>query len=555
MKVNGNDISRRKILGSLGAIGGAAALGGASTMAFFSDEETLANNQLVAGELDLKVDWEEHYSDWSDDESAGLDDAVAMTDGDPANVPDGYVGLPDPTEPLIAVSSNDLSTFMDNTAVEAYPDPNDDGVQDSFAGSPGETTEAGVGYICEDGADTPEDLDPTGGTGTGLRTETLASDAARGEATVDDNGDPLPVIDIADVKPGDFGELTLSYHLCDNPGYVYLQAANVQSSENGYTEPERKDDDESGDADGDGEDDTTELLDEIQTTWWYDEDGDNVLDTDGGGGAAEEVDLMIAFDTSGSMDDEDGKLPSAKDGAKTLVDSVGAGVDVGLVDFDSSASVVESLGSSKSSIKSTIDSFSAFGGTDVGSGINEAQDELTNNGRSSARNVMVLLTNGQSSSGRSEATNAKDARTTIYGIAYGSGADENLIEDISSPPKTDDGSITSADRFAFAGGQADIGTIFGDIGGRITGGGERVFFRGSLRESLNLLSTDDGFLLDSDPSTEEPDPFEPSTTNYIGFAWYLPVNHANEIQTDSVGFDLALYTEQARHNDPTMGNT
>jgi hypothetical protein len=40
-----------------------------------------------------------------------------------------------------------------------------------------------------------------------------------------------------------------------------------------------------------------------------------------------------------------------------------------------------------------------------------------------------------------------------------------------------------------------------------------------------------------------------STTQHIGFAWYLPVDHANEIQTDSVSFDLGFYTEQCRHND------
>jgi hypothetical protein len=43
--------------------------------------------------------------------------------------------------------------------------------------------------------------------------------------------------------------------------------------------------------------------------------------------------------------------------------------------------------------------------------------------------------------------------------------------------------------------------------------------------------------------------FEASTTHHIGFAWWLPVDHANEIQTDSVSFDLGFYTEQCRHND------
>jgi hypothetical protein len=368
----------------------------------------------------------------------------------------------------------------------------------------------------------------------------------------------LPLIDIEDVKPGDFGELTLSYHLCTNDGFVWLQADDVGSAENGYTEPERKDEDETGDADGDGQDDTTELLDEIQTTWWYDTDGDNVLDSGAeGGGEGGQADVVVVFDRSGSMGFEAGKLQSAKDGAKALVDAAGSGVNLGLVPFNTTASVTEPLGSPRSEIKTTIDGLTASGGTDIAEAINDAQAEIDANGRAGVPNFIVLLTNGVSSPGPagSAADTAKAAGTTIYGIAYGSGADEALIEEVSSPPKNDDGDIDDVDEFAFVADQTDIENVFGDIGGGITGVGEQVFFRGTLREALALLTDGKGLLLDADPSTADVDPFMGSMTNYVGFAWYLPVNHANEIQTDSVSFDLGFYTEQARHNDPTMGNT
>ncbi|MFT4890251.1 MAG: hypothetical protein ACI9YT_001165, partial [Halobacteriales archaeon] len=39
------------------------------------------------------------------------------------------------------------------------------------------------------------------------------------------------------------------------------------------------------------------------------------------------------------------------------------------------------------------------------------------------------------------------------------------------------------------------------------------------------------------------------TTHYLGFQWWLPIDHANQIQTDSVEFDIGFYTEQCRHND------
>lgn len=66
------ELSRRKALAALGTIGAASAGAGLGTSAYFSDQETFENNQLVAGSLDMHIGWEEHYSDWSDDEDDGL---------------------------------------------------------------------------------------------------------------------------------------------------------------------------------------------------------------------------------------------------------------------------------------------------------------------------------------------------------------------------------------------------------------------------------------------------------------------------------------------------
>lgn len=41
---------------------------------------------------------------------------------------------------------------------------------------------------------------------------------------------------------------------------------------------------------------------------------------------------------------------------------------------------------------------------------------------------------------------------------------------------------------------------------------------------------------------------ESGSTILFGLAWGLPVDHANEVQTDSVAFDLGFYAEQERHN-------
>lgn len=54
-------MNRRKLLGSLGLIGGSAALGGIATQAAFNDQESAATT-VTAGELDIKLDWKAFHN-------------------------------------------------------------------------------------------------------------------------------------------------------------------------------------------------------------------------------------------------------------------------------------------------------------------------------------------------------------------------------------------------------------------------------------------------------------------------------------------------------------
>jgi len=243
------DISRRKALAALGTIGVASAGAGLGTSAYFSDQETFENNQLVAGTLDLGVGYTAHYSDWSDDEGVGVGDVQMYSGGEPGetgssgDLPTGYTGLPSNDAWLIAVPDGDVDTFLDNTQTGVYPDENpEDGVQDSID--------------CVNG---------------GNSANVQADDA------------PKPVIALDDVKPGDFGEVTFDFILCDNPGYVWLNGELTSSSENGITEPEADDpqeeENEPRPASEDSESDEVELLDVVQAAVWVD-DGDNYQDAD-----------------------------------------------------------------------------------------------------------------------------------------------------------------------------------------------------------------------------------------------------------------------------------
>ena len=227
----GIDLSRRKALAALGSIGIASAGAGLGTSAYFSDQETCENNSLVAGTLDMGVGYTAHYSDWSSDEGDGVDvvmyDGGAGETGSATELPtiDGttYTGLPANDAWLIAV--DDPAAFLDNTRTGAYPNE-----------GTGENPVQGAVTCTDDGTATPQ-----------------ADDAE------------APVIELDDVKPGDFGEVTFDFALCENPGYVWVNGTLRSASENGVTESEADDPDE-----GDG----VELLDVVQAAVWID-DGNN----------------------------------------------------------------------------------------------------------------------------------------------------------------------------------------------------------------------------------------------------------------------------------------
>lgn len=79
-----------------------------------------------------------------------------------------------------------------------------------------------------------------------------------------------------DIKPGDFGENTLSLEIEDNPGWVCAAVNNVKNFENGCNDPEKKKDqtcDNPGKNQG-------ELQDNLHLTIWRDYDCENDFDGD-----------------------------------------------------------------------------------------------------------------------------------------------------------------------------------------------------------------------------------------------------------------------------------
>ena len=536
-------ISRRKTLAALGTIGAASAGAGLGTSAWFSDRETFEGNTLTAGTLDLTIDWEEHYYN-SRDLTGDLDVLFELPTGDGATE---YVGIPDPTDPLLWVHSEDLTDFMMATSIEAFPDQDDDGWQDRE-------------WMGGDEFDPCEDLSSLPA---GLESDYRTEATINGQTTAP--GDALVMLD--DLKPGDFGELTLSFHLCDNPGFVWATGELVSADENGVTEPEAAVDEE----------DVVELLDAIETALWYD-NGDNVIGAGAGEEATGKADIAFLMDRSGSMGGERGFLKDNITNVAGQIATSGLDANFALVPYEEGddscdTEIAQDLTNDLGLLEDAFD-YTTCGGTENASeAISLAMNDLS--WRGDAKQIVVVFTDEDddgSVAQRTAALNAIDEAGACLLAVSPSGTADNDLQQMAA-------SVECGAWVQITEGLSEdiLDDLIGFVG-EVTGG-EEVIFRGSLRETLNLLEgktieggevpyTAPGLPLDSgsefDEITGVPEqpapgtgrgPFTASTTRHLGFAWWVPPEVGNEIQSDGVEFDLGFYAEQARHNSGAGLNT
>ena len=654
---NDFELSRRKALAALGSIGVASAGAGLGTSAYFSDQETFENNRLVAGELDLLMDWEEHYSDWMGSENSDIaeedggesqeDDGSGTFDvlmEEPEN-PDGFKQFPPGTEaefdgqaPLLWVSDPYIDDFMANTAIEAFPDSDNDGSADYPVGDL-------QGDPCEFLANVGDDDN-------GLDPDAHENGRTDGDDSRLDNGDPAPLINLQDVKPGDFGEITFSTHLCDNPGYLWMNMPDgLDASENGLTEPERDDPDEDG-----PEGSTVELAEKIQTAIWYDNNCNNLYDCE------EPVDIMAVADTSDSIEGiigaggEDGnqdEIDLIADAANIFVQELfnraddPSDIQAGLLTFNGAGDADEDPDQpqgvfNRPALRAGLDSLDQFfqngtanpptleqflpsegtGNTPTPHAIDLARQVLQNDpqARPNARKVILLVTDGlpdydtaennsaipytvteneggplatttetytsgaydtnsvagsdqleqDETADVAEATQQASVEILVAGVGTGSNGDQFLRERIAGQ----DGDQTVAEpnyyfNVNFPGeteaGEQPIDEAAIDLAEFLVFGSgdcEKVIFQGSLQEAATELTANGGRgipltsnqatpfdELDDDENAMGRECFSPGHTSCFGFSWWLPLNHGNEVQSDSVNFDIGFYTEQCRHND------
>jgi len=517
------DLTRRKVLAGLGAIGAASAGVGMGTSAYFSDVETFTNNKLVAGELDLKVDWEEHYSDWSDDEADGIE-TVSM------EPEDGLVGFPSTTENK-SVYVSVPQQFLENTAIESFPDV----VNTEDPGSISAEDYDGLQVPIDDAiCDFPADLD--GVLSHPFRTGANVTGGVEIDGQTTAAGDPL--INIQDVKPGDFGEVTFSFHVCGNPGYVWLTGQLVDASENGLTEPERKDPDE-----GEG----VELLDEIRAAFWYDTGEDGVYGAD-------------------LEDKDDGEGDNIFGTGETLIPLTGSlrsvlnALEQNMFPLDAEpvSQVNGTTPTQNGNTYPTVSGTVQEGDEYVREIIVTTEDDRFEDGPAGGTPRNYQCPDYESNleyfeSGDivgSEILNPDNAAIQ-EGTSY-SGCTTITVDDY---PNDGTGDIT----LSSSGPVLIVSVKGGNSGEQVYVFTEPVILDGATFTTPgdhNISNIDVCCPTNGDDDNGELPPLEDgrqcfpnSTTAYVGFEWWLPIDHGNEVQTDSVSFDLGFYTEQCRHND------
>jgi hypothetical protein len=84
------------------------------------------------------------------------------------------------------------------------------------------------------------------------------------------DGSGVPVVDLADVKPGDFGTITATLYVCANPSRLWLAVDLLDAAEN-----ERRSEEVAA---GDDTTDAGELQDLVEVTVWIDGDGDGTVE-------------------------------------------------------------------------------------------------------------------------------------------------------------------------------------------------------------------------------------------------------------------------------------
>jgi Ca-activated chloride channel family protein len=151
------------------------------------------------------------------------------------------------------------------------------------------------------------------------------------------------------------------------------------------------------------------------------------------------LDLSVVVDTSGSMD-TDGKIDFVRDGLGMLIDGLKDGDRFALITYSNDAQVVmpmDDVIGNRAAMRTAVSGLIANGGTNIYSGLQSGYQEVLQDYDSSRQNRVILLSDGQATSGitdtqsiidMSRGLNSDGVGLTTVGL--GTGFNVELMRDL-----------------------------------------------------------------------------------------------------------------------------
>ena len=361
-----------------------------------------------------------------------------------------------------------------------------------------------------------------------------------------------PVINLQDVKPGDYGEITISYHLFGNPGFVALCADNVSDEDNGITEPENAVAPNAPDSDGT---ETGDLGEAIQARLWYDVDCDNEFNSAAG-------DVEIA---SGSLSD--------------VLDVIGDCYLLGPQIHESnetcqgSSNLVENGGFETPAVTNS-NGWDIFDDGTSGLGWKVAWEngQPTYNGEPRPDPAHLELHESVNGWTHDEGTQHAELDSDWDGPVNGySGEPASVLiyQDVDTPdggvlslsyawsprPNHDDNELEvlwNGSSLATHSASGGPGTSFTTESHFVSASPGNSQDRIAFKETGNSDAL--GMFLDDVQLRACTKCHQPSETRCVALEWELPKDVGNIVQTDQLRFDLGFKVVQCRHNEDEAGN-
>jgi Ca-activated chloride channel family protein len=214
---------------------------------------------------------------------------------------------------------------------------------------------------------------------------------------------------------------------------------------------------------------------------------------------ANEPTVVLAFDTSLSMEATDvapSRIAAAREAAHRFIKVVPGGVRVGLVAFDQAARVVIPPTTSKVVLDRAIDRLSLGEGTAIGEAIYTSLDVLASDATADtadeASGSIVLMSDGDTTTGRSDAEAAREAErrgVKVSTVAFGTDHGSVVVDFMPVPVPVDrealrDIAETTGGKAFEADSAEEIVSVFEDLG---SGVGTRTEPR-EITDSLALAA-------------------------------------------------------------------